>query len=94
MTPKKSVFDSRQLLQYCVVWNMPLMSELICSYRSRRKFPANISMGVSMICDWCGKGTSSVKNKKNYHMLLSYANHPVVCKECYKQLRKKKKIGS
>jgi len=44
-----------------------------------------------MICDWCGKTyEKTLQNSKDFHMLKNYVHKPIVCKDCYKLVRKQK----
>jgi len=42
-----------------------------------------------MICDFCGKKLSdTAQNLKAYHMLENYVHKPIVCKDCYRRIKK------
>lgn len=44
-----------------------------------------------MICDWCGKNNSkSSDSKEVFHILAGYAFTPVICDNCYSELKKTK----
>ena len=49
------------------------------------------SEGNLMICDWCGKNHSGIRQSKEvFHVLDSYAATPVICEDCYRKLEKTK----